>query len=107
MKRKFIIIGVLAVAAVAALGAAFWLKPEEREVQIEGTPIQQDRLELICMAETEEEAEKLAADYEIELISYSEKVAVFQTNKTYEEILETGKVKGLTELSLNNEMKAY
>ena len=59
------------------------------------------------MADSKEEAEKLAEDYEIELINYSEKIAVFQTDKSYEEILEIGKNKKLTELSINNTIKAF
>lgn len=107
MKKSIIFIAVLAVVVVAGLGAAFWIKPIRREVQLESVPIQQDKLELIGMADSKEEAEKLAEDYEIELISYSENVAVFQTDKTYEEILEIGKNKKLKELSINSTLKAF
>lgn len=100
-------IAILAVVVVVGLGAAFWIKPIRREVQLESVPIQQDKLELIGMADSKEEAEKLAEDYEIELISYSENVAVFQTDKTYEEILEIGKNKKLKELSINSTLKAF
>ena len=100
-------ISIFAVVAVAGLGAAFWMKPVIREAQIDSVPMQQDKLELIGMADSKEEAEKLAEDYEIELISYSEKVAVFQTDKSYDEILEIGKNKKLTELSINDELKAF
>lgn len=99
--------GIIAVVVVAGLGAAFLIKPIKREVQLDSIPMQQDKLELVGMADSEEEAEKLAEDYEIELISYSEKVAVFQTDKSYEEILEIGKNKGLTELSVNSTLKAF
>ena len=100
-------IGIFFVVVVAGLGAAFWIKPVRREVQLDSIPMQQDKLELIGMADSKEEAEKLAEDYEIELISYSEKIAVFKTDKTYEEILEIGKEKKLTELSINNTLKAF
>ena len=107
MKKRMILIGIFAVIVVAGLGAAFWIKPVRREVQLESVPMQNDQLELIGMADSKEEAEKLAEDYEIELISYSEKVAVFQTDKSYDEILEIGKNKKLTELSINNTLKAF
>ena len=107
VKKKFIITVVLAVALVFCLGAAFWLKPKKEEVHIDGKPIEQGNLQLVCMTDTNEEAEKIAADYGIELLSYAEKVAVFQTDKSYAEILEIGKDKGLPGLSPNNIMKAY
>lgn len=105
-----IFIIVFAVVLLLGLGAAFWLRPKEIEVPLESLPIEpmgQGDLELLCMVDTEEEAEKLAEDYEIELLSYDRKIAVFQTDKTYEEIVEIGKDKGLPELSINGTMRAY
>ena len=107
MKKRMILFGIFAVVVVAGLGAAFWIKPEIRDAQIDSVPMQLDKLELIGMADSKEEAEKLAEDYEIELISYSENVAVFQTDKSYDEIIEIGKNKKLTELSINNTLKAF
>lgn len=102
-----ILAGILAVVVVAGIGAAIWIKPIRKEVPLETIPVQQDKLELFCMADSEEEAKELAKAYEIELTSYSEKVAVFQTDKSYEEILEIGRNKELTELSINSTIKAY
>lgn len=113
VSRKIIFIIILAVVLLLGLGAAFWLKPKEMEFQLENLPvkptepIEQRDLELLCAADTEEEAEKLAEDYGIELISFDSKIAVFQTDKAYEEIVEIGKEKGLPELSRNNIMRAY
>lgn len=107
VKKSIVLICILAVIVVAGLGAAFWIKPIRRDAQLDSVPIQQDKLELIGMADSKEEAEKLAEDYEIELISYSEKVAVFQTGKSYDEILKIGENKKLTELSINNTLKAF
>ena len=107
MKKKLMIIFSFLAVAVIGLAAAFWLKPEIREVQWEGEPIQGELLELVGLADTREEAEKMAQDYGILLLSYSENVAVFQTDKTYEEITEIGKNKNLAELSLNHENTVY
>lgn len=102
-----ILAGIITVVVVVGLGAAFLIKPIRKDAQLDSVPIQQDKLELIGMADSKEEAEKLAEDYEIELISYSEKIAVFQTDKSYDEILEIGKKKKLTELSINDTLKAF
>lgn len=107
MKKKLMIICSFLVVAVIGLVAAFWLKPEIREVQLEGKPIQGEMLELVGLANTREEAEKMAEDYGIILLSYDENVAVFQTDKTYEEITEIGKNKNLAELSVNHENTIY
>lgn len=107
MKKKLMIICSFLAVVVIGLVAEFWLRPEIREVQLEGEPIQGEVLELVGLANTREEAEEIAGDYGITLLSYSENVAVFQTDKTYEEILETGKNKGLVELSINHENTVY
>lgn len=111
VKKKLIFVIVFAAVLVLGLGAAFFLKPKEKEVQLEKNleknPIQQETWELICMVETKEEAEKLADAYGIELIKYNEKVAVFQTDKSAKEIIEIGKEKDLPELSANNIVELY
>lgn len=107
MKKKMIFICGLFVVVVIAVGVGFWVKPIKREVQIEGQPIQGEIIELVGLVDTKEEAETLAEAYGITLVSYSESVAVFQTDKSYEEIVEIGKNKGLSELSRNDEMQLY
>lgn len=110
-----IIIAGVVVAVVVCMG--FFLLPKKevaapldvetasvKEISISKTD---GPLELIGVADTEEIAKKMAEDYDIELKSYEYGIAVFTTEKSFEEITEIGKAKGLPELSLNNEMKAY
>ena len=59
--------------------------------------------ELCCPADSEEEASKIAADYGIELVSYSNGIAVFHTEDDPEKVIETGVKQGLKQLSLNIE----
>lgn len=105
MKKKLIIICSILAVAVIGLAGASWLRPGP--VYLEGEPIQSETLELVGLADTREEAEAIARDYGITLLSYGENVAVFTTDKSYEEITETGKRKGLPELSINHEVNAY
>lgn len=112
-----VMIAGAAIVVAAGLSAAFFLRPKkEVEVPLEAESVsigelsvrkQGEPVELVGLADTEEEAEKIAQDYGIELKSYEYGVAVFTTDKSFEEITEIGKTKGLTELSLNTRVKAY
>ena len=110
-----VMIAGAAIVVAAGLSAAFFLRPK-KEMLVETEPLvleeisvknPEGALELVGLADTEEEAEKIAQDYGIELKSYEYGVAVFTTDKSFEEITEIGKTKGLTELSLNTRVKAY
>lgn len=72
------------------------------------TPIEvEEGRELCCIAETREEAEKIAALYEIELVSYEHQVAVFHTEENLSKVLEKGNSNGWPELSVNHIVKAF
>lgn len=115
-KKKMIIIITGAIVAVAVC-VMFFLFSKERVALpidlettsldgVEGETEANGLLELIGVADTEEIADKLAKDYGIELKSYEYGIAVFVTEKSYQEITEIGKAKGLPELSPNNKLKA-
>lgn len=115
-KKKMIIIITGAIVAVAVC-VMFFLFSKERVALpidlettsldgVEGETEANGLLELIGVADTEEIADKLAEDYGIELKSYEYGIAVFVTEKSYQEITEIGKAKGLPELSPNNKLKA-
>lgn len=106
-KRMVIVIGVVAVAVIA-LSAGYFLRPKEMlEGRKTAETTEVSQRELVGLVESEEEAKEAAEAYGIELVSYKEGVAVFTTDKTYEEIVKIGKEKKLIELSLNITDRAF
>ena len=72
------------------------------------TPMMQDYAkgeELCCIAESLDEAQKIAQDYGIELVRYNDGVAVFHTEDNPYDVVKSGKKKGYTELSVNTYVK--
>jgi len=57
--------------------------------------------ELLCLAETRQEAEKTAEVYAIELVEFRNGVAVFHTEENPQEVIDRGIKNGWQELSLN------
>ena len=63
--------------------------------------------ELFCLAQDEDEAEKIAAAYSIELVGFSDGVAVFHCSGSLKEKIDFGKKNGLPELSINHTGNLY
>lgn len=63
--------------------------------------------ELVALADTREEAEKIAELYGIELSSYSSGVATYTTDKNAQELIEFGAENDYPELTPNYENKLY
>lgn len=63
---------------------------------------EEKEVELIALAEDQENAEKIAELYEIELSSFSDGVAVYTTNKDPQELMELGDINGYPTLTVNN-----
>ena len=63
--------------------------------------------QLLCVAETREEAEEIAELYGIELIRYQEELAVYSTGEDPREVIRRGQENGWPELSLNDTVKLY
>ena len=63
--------------------------------------------ELICLADSREEAEEIAKSYGIELVEFSYGVASFHTDEDLQDVITRGKGKGLKELSINTFNKAF
>ncbi|MDE7270095.1 MAG: hypothetical protein K2N81_06430, partial [Acetatifactor sp.] len=59
------------------------------------------RVELIALVDTEEGAQEIADLYEIELLSFSESVAVYATDQDPHELIALGQEKGYPLLSIN------
>ncbi len=57
--------------------------------------------ELLCLADSKEEAQKIADMYGIELVKYGMGVATFHTEEDPYEVIARGKKEGYPELSLN------
>ena len=61
--------------------------------------------ELLCLAESEDEARKVAQLYGIEFVDFSYGVATFHTEDDPQKVIDMGKEKGYPELSINGESK--
>lgn len=106
MKQK----GMIAIGVIisALLAAAFFFRPREEFVsEIKMDEAQGGELELLALIKDEMEAKTIAEGYGIEFVSWAEGVAVFRTEKTFEEILRIGQEKSLPELSVNIENEAF
>ena len=57
---------------------------------------------LMAWTQTREDAEQLASLYGITLVMYSDHLALFETDKDPDELIQTGKKNGWPELSKNN-----
>ncbi len=57
--------------------------------------------ELICLCDDEGKAEQIAVIYEIELLSFSDGIAVYRCSQDPQEIIEKGVKNGYPMLSLN------
>ena len=75
--------------------------PPERE--LENPDSVDPEVPLLCIAETREDAEKVASLYGITLVDYQDGVASFFTEEDPREVLQRGKAQGWPELSLNRQ----
>jgi len=63
--------------------------------------------EVIALADSEEEAQRIAGLYQIELKSFSLGVAVYTTDKNVAELIQMGKDNNYPEIAPNNQKYAY
>lgn len=68
------------------------------------TPVSQiaEGRELICLADSREQAAAIAEQYGIELVGFSNGVAAFHTERDPREVIDEGLRNGWTELSINH-----
>lgn len=57
--------------------------------------------QLLCLAGSQQEAEEVAALYNIELVSYADGLAVYHTEEDPRDVISRGEKNGWIELSLN------
>lgn len=63
--------------------------------------------QLLYTAENQKEAEEIAALYGIQLVSYSNDLAVYYTEESPEDVIRRGTENGWPELSLNEQVNLY
>lgn len=68
------------------------------------TPTQETEMKgnLMAFAKTREDAEKIASLYEITLLTYSDQIALYYTEKDPNELVKLGKKNGWPAISKNN-----
>ena len=83
--------------------------PVDQEPVPAGGDVQEvtEGAELLCLVETKEEAQKIAAQYGIELVDFGYGLATFHTDRDPEEVISEGLEKGYPELSINGNSKLY
>lgn len=119
MKKKMIVIGVVIAAVVAFFvgwyvmfvhfgrGPAFpFVKVYASDISDFGQTEIADS-PLMAVAETEEEAQRIAEQYGIELVSFENGLALYQTNEDPFEVIAKGEKNGYTQLSINFVRSAY
>lgn len=75
--------------------------PEESESESDSTT------EMVALVDTESEAQEIAELYEIELLNFSNGVAVYTTDRDPYELIALGNEKGYPTLSINRELHLY
>ena len=75
-------------------------KKEEKSISSPALSYAADK-PLFTLADTAEEAQKIAGDYGIELVEFSYGVASFYTDKDLKELIEWGRQQGLKPLDIN------
>ena len=97
MKLKAMISAALACLMLCACG--------QKEAPVVETPVvparYSEEMPLICSADSQEQAEQIAAQYGITLVEYSYGVASFYTEEDPAAVIRRGKEQGWVELSLN------
>lgn len=85
------------------IGPAFPFLPvkkvEIEEVEIEGNVGQN---QLMALVETEDEAQEIAKQYGIELVSFSEGVATYKTEEDPNEVITRGEENGYPPIYINH-----
>ncbi len=113
MKRKLakLLTGVLVLASSLAIltgcsgGTGYAVADNGKELEAGVDYV--DGKELMCLADSREQAEAIAKQYNIELVEYSYGVATFHTDDNPNDVIALGKKLGYPELSLNGTVHAY
>ena len=75
--------------------------------ETEGDEPENRTVELIALADTEEQAQEIASLYQIELLSFSNGVAVYATDQEPSALIALGQQNGYPVLSVNKKLELY
>lgn len=114
MKKKMIVIGAVAIIAVIVFFAGWYVMftrfgkgpafPFLKAQAIDESnirPIEMAENQLMALTDTEEQAQEIAEQYGITLVSYEMGVAVYHTEEDPLEVIARGQEKGYPALSPN------
>lgn len=85
-------------------------KPESNATENNATEkddTESQNVELVALADTEEQAREIAALYQIELLSFSNGVAVYTTDQEPGDLIALGQQNGYPALSVNYKLELY
>lgn len=106
---RYLTAGVLVVLAAVLLAGCRRSAPAQTVPAADSTIADNisPRAQLMCAAESREEAQALAEQYGIALVDYRNGLATFYTEEDPRDVIRRGKDNGWQELSLNHTGKAF
>lgn len=114
MKKKMLITIIIVIAGILLLAAGWhimftylgigpvlpFMKVEKAELNPAGALVSAEA-PLMALVNTQEEAEELAGQYEIELVSYEDGIALYQTEEDLYAVIARGAENDYPPLSIN------
>lgn len=104
---KAILILLLIVAVILCGCQREQVKPLPDEADSPELPPVDPDGQLLCLTESLQEAEEIAALYGIELVSHADGLAVYHTEEDPRDVISRGAEKGWPELSMNYLLDLY
>ena len=114
MKKKMLTVVIVIIAVIAlvligwyvmfihfGIGPAFPFLPVLEMSESEQQPLQTAENSLMALVDTQEEADEIAEQYGITLVSYENGVAVYHTEENPYDVITRGQENGYHELSVN------
>lgn len=107
MKKLILIVVILVVLILTVVLIVYFSKPKGYEVNLGNQGFTEETggyvsgAELSCVTDTKEEAESIAAVYNIELVDWVEGMAVFHTEESPADVVKRGKEENLPEIQIN------
>lgn len=114
MKKKMVIAIIIVIAGILLLAAGWhimftylgigpvlpFMKVEKAELNPAGALVSAEA-PLMALVNTQEEAEELAGQYDIELVSYEDGIALYQTEEDLYAVIARGEENDYPSLSIN------